>query len=256
MDIELTPTKSTHTIVSSSGTTAIEFKSSPETVIQSKGNDVGQPSAIAHSEQQLQLIVPIATPALSAQQRLSLINSRAIKFSKIFDKFKTGSSNQYIYSLQPPSAKDLTVELKTLQLPSKIYQAPYYSKDEDIPELPKEYAGLIYRLKGGQGIATLEEWSTSVYEHGSQHSKSILPLEASGVGGWEFASHPPSVREIRNSLHLLDDEFFDPKKVVKSQVKTFAQKNTIIPSHPTFVTDRRPYSGQYIWLENVSSKRY
>lgn len=255
MDIELTPTKSTHKVVSSSGTTAIKSKSSPETVIQSKGNDVEQSSAIAHSEQQPQVFVSIAAPALSAQQRSSLINSRAIKFSKIFDKFKTGSSNQYIYSLQPPSAKDLAVELKTLQLPSKIYQAPYYSKDEDIPELPKEYAGLLYRLKGGQGIATLEEWSTSEYDHGSQHLKSIPPLEASGVGGWEFASHPPSVREIRNSLHLLDDEFIR-SKVVKSQVKTFAQKNPIIPSHPIFITGRRPYSGQYIWLQDVSSKGY
>lgn len=131
-----------------------------------------------------------------------LITARAIQLSRIFNTFKRASTNSYVYSMQPPTSLDLRNSLQALGLPDKMYQAPHYSKDLDIPEHTKEYAGLIYRLKGGQGIATLDEWSSSQL-HDTSASTKTLSLISVGVGGWEYASHPPSVKEVRQSIRQI-----------------------------------------------------
>lgn len=144
--------------------------------------------------------VPFVPPllALSAQERSNLIAARAVKLSKVFDSCKTVGTNCYSYHAQPPTLSDLNRALPSLGLPDKIYQAPFYSRDVDIPDHSKEYAGLTYRLKGGQGIATLDEWSTNGTQQAA--SNATLSLDSTGVGGWEYASDPPSVKEIRKTI--------------------------------------------------------
>jgi DNA polymerase zeta len=141
---------------------------------------------------------PPSATVLSAKERMSLISARAVKLSRAFDTCKATNLNRYVYSVLPPSLLDLQECLQRFSLASKIYQAPYYSNDSDISEIPKEFAGLIYRLKGGQGIATLEEWSTN----GGVNSLDVSHhLHADGIGGWEYAGLPPSVKEVRLGLN-------------------------------------------------------
>ena len=177
-------------------------------------DDVPAPNADTHGigsssdnlpeEGASQLVKP-----LTAEDRSSLITAHAIEPSRAFNTCKTVNTNRYIYSLQPPTVSELRDQLQALGLPSKIYQPPYYSKDSDIPESTKEYAGLTYRLKGGQGIAWLEEWSTHPFADKNpsmqNNTKLDTKLELSplGVGGWEYASHPPGMTEIRQFLDIL-----------------------------------------------------
>ncbi|KAJ3512433.1 hypothetical protein NLJ89_g3521 [Agrocybe chaxingu] len=164
-------------------------------------------------------------PVLTAKERFSLITARAVHLSKAFDSCKTVNTNRYTYSLPPPSRAELNDNLQALGLPSKIYQPPYYSKDCDIPEVAKEYAGLSYRLKGGQGIATLDEWS-------SNETSKIAPLDLSenshldplGVGGWEYASHPPSVKAVRRTMNTLNI-WTTKNNRTKSQIEGPTQAN-------------------------------
>lgn len=154
-------------------------------------------------------------PLLTAKERSDQITARAVQLSRAFDTCNTTNQNRYVYSVQPPSKSDLKDQLQARGLPSKIYQLPYYSKDCDIPEGSKEYAGLVYNLKGGQGIATLEEWSTGESKKKSDDSK--FGLDVVGIGGWEYASHPPSVKEVRISLVTFQaDE--NRKRRLRSQV--------------------------------------
>lgn len=80
-------------------------------------------------------------------------------------------------------------------LPSKIYCAPHYSNGTDAPEKPREYAGMLYHLRGGDGLDVLENWNGEV---------GALPrppkLDPYNVWGWEYASSPPSVREVKSWL--------------------------------------------------------
>ncbi|SJL04429.1 related to DNA polymerase zeta, catalytic subunit [Armillaria ostoyae] len=99
------------------------------------------------------------------------------------------NANGFEYARQPPSISDLLGSLHTHNIPSKIYRTPYYSKGIDAPERPREYAGLVYHLKGGEGIKNLPAWEPI----GSENSL----VEAGDVQGWEYAGHPPSVASVR-----------------------------------------------------------
>lgn len=160
---------------------------------------------------------PPRATVLSAKERMSLINARAVKLSRAFNTCKATNLNRYAYSVPPPSLLDLKESLQMFGLASKIYQAPYYSNNSDIPEIPKEFAGLVYRLKGGQGIATLDEWSTDKGNDGGNSPDALQRLNATGIGGWEYASHPPSVKEVRLSLNCGAKEN-RAKEVLRSQV--------------------------------------
>jgi hypothetical protein len=143
----------------------------------------------------------LQSPILIAERRSSLITARAVQLSKAFDICKATNTNRYVYSVSPPSVSDLKESFESFGLPNKTYQVPYYSKDADIPEMAKEYGGLTYRLKGGQGIATLTEWASN---NKYQNSTSNLEFDTAGIGGWEYASHPPSVLEVRRSVATID----------------------------------------------------
>ncbi|KAF8973932.1 hypothetical protein BDZ97DRAFT_1647924 [Flammula alnicola] len=227
IDPNVTPTKSNKT-PSKSTNAVLGFGSTFEDDLLPLRDGSQQDGTTRDPPIQMTERLPATTPTLTAKERSSLITARAVKLSRAFDICKATNSNRYVYSLQPPSSTELKADLKTLGLASKIYQAPYYSKDVDVPEMPKEYAGLIYRLKGGQGIATLEEWTATECSQVPLNAQtSLLELNASGVGGWEYASHPPSVKEVRQSLHLLDTESFGRKSNTKfkSQIEGPTQAN-------------------------------
>ncbi|KAK0210432.1 hypothetical protein DFS33DRAFT_1458357 [Desarmillaria ectypa] len=99
------------------------------------------------------------------------------------------NANGFEYARQPPSISDLLGSLHTHNIPSKIYRVPFYSKENDAPERPREYAGLVYHLKGGEGIKNLQAWEPI----GSETSL----VEVGDVQGWEYAGHPPSMASVR-----------------------------------------------------------
>lgn len=73
-----------------------------------------------------------------------------------------------------------------------MYRDPYYSNEEDAPEHSREYAGLLYTLKGGTGIGVLDDW----VGHEKADGRGV-PLDSSGIYGWEYAATPPSVQQTR-----------------------------------------------------------
>ena len=101
------------------------------------------------------------------------------------------------YSRRPPTCDELLESTEYYQIPSKVYRDPYFSKAEDAPEKPREYAGLVFHLKGGHGVVDLEEWRSS---HSVPKETALSKLSSTGVKGWEFASTPPSVKQVRKWL--------------------------------------------------------
>lgn len=100
--------------------------------------------------------------------------------------------------------------LNDLGLPNKIYTDPHYSNELDTPDHPREYAGLVYYIQGGSGISTLKEWDDG---SGATRLKfSHVKLDAAGTSGWEYASLPPSVREVKRWLKMNALSQVIPKK--------------------------------------------
>ena len=120
---------------------------------------------------------------------------------------KKDIKNAFVYAIPPPPASELLSGLESYGLPSKIYQDPHYSKAEDVPERPWEFAGLVYHLKKGDGLSVFEEWEPSsvveqLEKNALSEDRNVFEdwFDRTGVGGWEYASAPPSVREVRKWL--------------------------------------------------------
>ena len=104
------------------------------------------------------------------------------------------NKNSYVYAIPPPSTTELLESLDVYEIPFKIYRAPHYSNARDAPKRPREYGGRVFRLQGGQGIKNLEKWSNPLFGDPASGE------DITGITGWEYASHPPSVREVKEWL--------------------------------------------------------
>ena len=121
--------------------------------------------------------------------------AKPVRVSYAFRTIKEPNLNRYTYAHAPPRTLEL-LEVLGDDIPNKIYQPPHYSRSCDIPERPQEYAGLLYHLQGGQGICGLEYWDEFV---GSQETVFRAPeFDPAEVGGWEYASSPPSMKEVKH----------------------------------------------------------
>lgn len=110
----------------------------------------------------------------------------------------------YEYALKPPSVQGLVATTDDHGIPNKVYQEVYYSKETDAPDHAKEYAGILFRIHGGTGLSTLEEWdgeNKTAIPGLPKRQKGPLQLpRIAGIGGWEYNQCPPSRREIQNWL--------------------------------------------------------
>jgi DNA polymerase zeta len=136
------------------------------------------------------------------------------------------NTNSFLYTCEPPSAAELLACTSVHGMPDKIYRDPHYSRETDAPERPREYAGLLYHLKGGKGLRVLQDWDgTSDISKRSQEQTNIPfgGIKHADIGGWEYASCPPSFRESRKWLHsdAARAATEQGQKAQRSQVKPF-----------------------------------
>jgi hypothetical protein len=109
---------------------------------------------------------------------------------------KTNSCS-FRYALPPPGSLGLLTSMEHHCIPPKLYRDPHYSRAMDAPEGLREYAGLVYYLKGGDGLAVLEPWDCE----SGQTLRCYGFLDLRSISGWEFAGCPPSVRTAKIWLH-------------------------------------------------------
>lgn len=142
-------------------------------------------------------------------------------------KILTPSNHTYLYSNPPPTTSHLLFTLEDFGLKSRIYRAPYYSNEKDAPPRPREYAGLVYNLKGGEGIALLDDW---VSEFGSQEPSNdtfhTFLQDDLSVGGWEYAGVPPSVREVRTWLRSFEGQLIQQLPKLPSRTQASSSTDT------------------------------
>ncbi|KAH9849760.1 hypothetical protein C2E23DRAFT_870439 [Lenzites betulinus] len=139
-----------------------------------------------------------ATTHTSPRERL-LSQAKTLNSSASSSAIGTGK-NTYVYACPPPTSAELAESADQVNIPSKVYRDPYYSKESDAPERPREYAGLVFHLKGGNGIATLEDWKHGECASSATHQRP-RELDPTSVCGWEYASTPPSMKQVRKWLN-------------------------------------------------------
>ncbi|KAK7058956.1 DNA polymerase zeta [Paramarasmius palmivorus] len=168
----------------------------------------------------------IESPAQSTSNGLdtSKRHVKTVKFRSFFKMIP--SSNGYVYTFPPPSLLHLQKTMPDYVIPDRIYKVPFYSDERDAPLGPREYAGLTFELKGGDGLATLEEWASESSQ--SPHDEQWTEPISSDVyaGGWEFAALPPSVRQVKKWLCSVEGAYKDSlRSNFRSQIRGPTQAN-------------------------------
>ncbi|PSS37734.1 hypothetical protein PHLCEN_2v427 [Hermanssonia centrifuga] len=163
--------------------------------------------------------LPSSLPASSSH----ITSSRP--FGTPFPRIKAQASTNirvYTYAATPPSVSELLSSLQAHGIPTKIYQDPWYSIESDAPEHPREYAGLVYHLKGGTGTSILKEWSST-----EDTTQKDIKLHPDGISGWEYASAPPSTKEVRRWLEFnkLPSPVRKPKKPSQARLSPPAHQH-------------------------------
>ncbi|GAW03631.1 DNA polymerase zeta catalytic subunit [Lentinula edodes] len=139
-------------------------------------------------------------------------------------KILTPSNYTYMYSNPPPTTSQLLSTIEDFGLKSRIYRAPYYSNEKDAPLRPREYAGLVYNLKGGEGIALLDDWVSEFSSQETSNSTFSYFLQGDlSAGGWEYAGAPPSVKEVRTWLRSFEGQL--KQQLPKLPSRTQALRN-------------------------------
>jgi DNA polymerase zeta len=113
----------------------------------------------------------------------------------------------FSFPFLPPTPTEVVQDLDIAGLPTVEYRDPYFSRLGDAPRKPKEYAGRLFSLKGGSGIASLPPWEStplSILIDGTSRAGRRGAASACRVYGWEYAGYPvtgpPSRRSVLASL--------------------------------------------------------
>ncbi|KAF8629703.1 hypothetical protein AX15_003320 [Amanita polypyramis BW_CC] len=144
-----------------------------------------------------------------------------------YTAMKSSSLNRYEYGHPHPTTTDLLRTFESYNLPDRIYREPYYSDSSDAPRGVRAYAGLVYRPKGGPGVAYLEEWNgtSDNYEVQERLLHCNLYLESTGLGGWEYSSYPPNVKQTKKWLQMNKRLYSATARRLHSQIEGPSPKN-------------------------------
>lgn len=159
-------------------------------------------------------------------------------YSRITHYTNTPANHKlYEYALKPPLVRELVATTDDYGIPDKVYQEVYYSKEADAPDRLKEYAGILFRIRGGTGLSALEKWEVE----GEPPVSGLLerqkvPLQLPGIvgiEGWEYSRCPPSRREIQSWLveNPIHTETAKRKTTCASQVNWQCSKTRYVAHH-------------------------
>ena len=210
----------------------------------SKGREVGnvsEPSLSASNESE-----SILSPTSQASVRLS--NSFTMTISPpCMPASKSPHTRKFVYAIVPPTWKELEASFERYGIASKIYRDPYYSKESDAPDRSREYSGLVYHLRG-EGLGMVEEWHVGdQIIHGTGLGRHARRLESSSLGGWEYASCPPSVREVKKWLSSDESQ---TKKTINIKAQSQVREPFLCTNaNLLFSSDRKCDTEEYLWVK-------
>ena len=159
----------------------------------------------------------------------------------------TGSGAWKLFTSSPITPAELRHDFSVSNLPTMIYQDPFYSTEHDVPERPREYAGREYRL-GSHTCSYLPAFDASGLSSAAGEIPTLVldkyredlafsrRRNACDLRVWEFSKAPPTSADIRQWVtqfseagsiikHLTDSKRAPGTKTEVSQIGCATQKN-------------------------------
>ncbi|KAG6167882.1 hypothetical protein E4U11_006412 [Claviceps purpurea] len=153
------------------------------------------------------------TPTIS-----SSLNEKGDEKAKIQRAINQVTSRPYLIFSGVPPTREQSMAMEDLRRPSVIYQDAYYSKERDVPERNREYAGREFRLEGNT-VPFLPDFDIdglSASSHGIRpnisHARQALQQQQDqqrrfcSWRSWDFSAPPPTHQEVRQWLKRKEEE--------------------------------------------------
>lgn len=136
-------------------------------------------------------------------------SSSVRRFDKSYRSYSAARRSVFRMSKWPPSAKHVGESMLEHRLYPVVYQDAHYSKDSDVPERPRGYAGREFSLKGistqylppfnannSKGAMHNNQLRSVINDHrqGPAHRKLRQNCK---LRNWEYAKPPPTWHEVQ-----------------------------------------------------------
>ncbi|KAI0906880.1 DNA polymerase family B [Ustulina deusta] len=187
------------------------------------------PSATANSQ------IPISESSDSSAATIKPMNTVSIADIGCAPRSKAGF---FVFRRTPPSVAEVLSTMQLHNQPDVIYQAPYYSKDKDVPLRAREYAGQEFRLEGhtlpflpnfdptGESPVDFSAKSEMLSDYQGDIETYKRQRRECSLRSWEIAQPPPSFAEVQSWLqsrlqNAANHSLEPPTKVIDPELKPY-----------------------------------
>ncbi|TGO91944.1 hypothetical protein BPOR_0014g00170 [Botrytis porri] len=193
-------------------------------------------------------------------------------FKGIKDSFGASSNSLLLAHHQsPPSAHFVSTTMSSFDLPLILHQDAFYSREEDVPERPREWAGREFKL-GSTSVPFLPDFNPSATSDATFGLGSVvLPdrfkdeevyhhrRQECSLRAWTFTETPPSYAKVhiwaRNEESKMNDKSEKPKRGVPSNSVRKHRKKAKL-SQIDGPTQKNPHGFKYTQkLETINIQR-
>ncbi|KAF7960540.1 hypothetical protein EAE96_000220 [Botrytis aclada] len=149
-------------------------------------------------------------------------------FNGIKDSFRASNNSLFLANRQsPPSAQVISTTMSSFNLPLILHQDAFYSREEDVPERPREWAGREFKL-GSTSIPFLPDFDPSATSDATFGlGLVVLPdrikddeyyhnrRRECSFRAWTFTETPPSYAKVRIWAHNEESKMNEKSEKLK-----------------------------------------
>lgn len=173
--------------------------------------------------------------------------------------------NLLVYRFPCPTAADVKTSIQDDGRPAVVYQRPFYSDDNDVPERSREYAGRDFRLvsnsirylpefdRHGRNIQMYAETLPPILSLEEQRREDQRLRELSSARIWEFAQLPPTRSEV---VEWFEKQEKAQEKEIKVPLNALPISKPNVMSQIEGATQKNPYGFKYSQKQQSTSVEY
>lgn len=223
------------------------------------------PSLLSSSQGRAPSMMSLSLPSCtqSAQPMLKVVKNIRKAFGS------ASNSTLLAFGELPPSSLEVVSTMQDFNLPPAIYQDAFYSKENDVPERPREWAGREFKLESstvpyltdfdptGSSDATFGKKQANIPDKSKEEREHARRRRACNLKSWQIAELPPTLLEV--------DEWFrgeQARKTVTAAAKSVAVRPGVSPlakgklSQIDGPTQKNKYGFKYTQNQATSNVRH
>ncbi|EED13839.1 DNA polymerase zeta catalytic subunit, putative [Talaromyces stipitatus ATCC 10500] len=207
---------------------------------------------------------PFSEPTLESSSNSTVAHTHMpSNMTGVYQAFDIPANRKILFYRFPcPTARDVKASIEDEGRPAVVYQKPFYSDDNDVPERSREYAGREFRLVSdsirylphfelkGTNTHLFAENLPPIPSPDEQRKEDRRLRELSLAQIWEFAQLPPTRNEVVEWFEK--EEKAQEKEAVTPRIRLQLTKSNVM-SQIEGATQKNPYGFKYSQKQQSTS---